>query len=169
MSIDVKKLRTDYQIRSPEVRLIDADGKMLGVFETKAAIRRAKEAGLELVEISPTASPPVCKITELGKLIYEKQKKQKGSSNAKKMKEIKFKICIGEHDFMIKMKHVSEFIQQKHQVKVTIELLGRGILDKQTAGHEWAKRVKETLADLKANFSDPKMAGRRIQFTINPL
>ena len=123
-----KDLRTNRQIRAHEVRLIDENGEQKGVMRTYDAIRMAEEAGLDLVEVSPNANPPVCKILDFGKYRYEMEKKQRDAKRNQtviKVKEIRMQPKIDKHDLETKSKFISEFLQEGNKVKVSIRFRGR--------------------------------------------
>ncbi len=122
--------RINEQIKAKEVRLIDQDGKMIGVVTTEEGLRMAIEVNLDLVEVSPNVSPPVCKIANFGKMKYELQKKASDSKKKQKVievKEIKMTINIGKSDYDFKIKHTIDFIKKGHKVKVSIRMKGREI------------------------------------------
>lgn len=135
-------LRINEQIRVKEVRLIDGSGNQMGVIEITEALKMAQEAGSDLVEIAPSASPPVCKILDYGKYKFEQEKKIKESRKKQKLlklKEIRMQPKIEKHDLAFKSKHVQEFLDDGNKVKVTIRFrgremahteLGRGVLEK---------------------------------------
>jgi translation initiation factor IF-3 len=121
-------LRRNEQIRAPEVRLINSDGTMLGVFPVREALAKAREQELDLVEISPTAQPPVCKILEYAKYLYEQGKKQKDAKKKSKaviMKEIRLKSRIASHDLEVKTKQIEGFLKKKDMVRVSVVFYGR--------------------------------------------
>lgn len=126
--MSAKHTRINDQIRSREVRLINADGEQLGVVPLQQAKETAAEAGLDLVEVSPNAVPPVCKILDYGKYIYEQKKKirdAKKNQTQIKLKEIRMQPKIEKHDLDFKTKHVTEFLEEGNKVKVTIRFRGR--------------------------------------------
>jgi len=120
--------RVNGEIEAREVRLVDAEGNMVGVVPLREALTRAEEAGIDLVEVSPTASPPVCKILDYGKFKYESQKKAAAARKKQRVievKEIKLRPGIDENDYDIKMKKVREFLDEGDKVKVTMRFRGR--------------------------------------------
>ena len=120
------KYYTNYQIRAFEVYLIGEEGKPLGVKKLQEALGLAQESGLDLVEIGPTANPPVCKITDYGKFIYEQEKKQKSKkSKAGEIKEIRFSTNTDTHDFNTKIERAKEFIAKGYKIRVTVIMSGR--------------------------------------------
>ena len=125
-----KSFRINDQIKSSEVRVIDHAGAMLGVLSLEAAIKIAQDSGFDLVEVSPNAEPPVCKITNFGKMRYELQKKASDAKKKQKVvetKEIKMSINIGKNDFDVKIKQVLKFVEQGDKAKVLVRMKGREI------------------------------------------
>ncbi len=121
-------LRKNEQIRAAEVRLIDEDGTMLGVVNIREALAKAREKELDLVEISPTAQPPVCKILEYSKYIYEQGKKNKDAKKKQKavsLKEIRLKSRIASHDLEVKVRQIEGFLKKKDMVRVSVVFYGR--------------------------------------------
>jgi translation initiation factor IF-3 len=153
------------------VRLIDSDGGQLGVFITREALRRAEEAGLDLVEISPMARPPVCKIMDYGKFKYEQSKKmhdQKKKQTVIHIKEIKMRPSTDEHDFQTKVRHVRRFLEEGNKVKITIRFRGREMAHVDL-GHDRMKRLLETVKDLGEAEAYPKMEGRQLFMMVTPM
>ncbi|WP_428065908.1 translation initiation factor IF-3 [Candidatus Proelusimicrobium volucris] len=121
-------LRKNEQIRAAEVRLIDEDGTMLGIVNIREALAKAREKELDLVEISPTAQPPVCKILEYSKYIYEQGKKNKDAKKKQKavsLKEIRLKSRIASHDLEVKVRQIEGFLKKKDMVRVSVVFYGR--------------------------------------------
>lgn len=143
---------------------------MLGVFGVKQAIEKAYDAGLDLVEISPNAEPPVCKILDYGKYKYEQQKK---ASEAKKkqvtvnVKEIKLRPAIGDHDYAVKLKAARKFIEGGDKLKVSLRFRGREMAHTQL-GMEVVQRMKEDLADIAKVDQEAKTEGRQIMMMLSP-
>jgi translation initiation factor IF-3 len=134
------------QIKAKEIRLIDQDGEMIGVTTVADGIRRAEAAGLDLIEISPNAVPPVCKLASTGKMKYEMQKKAADAKKKQKVvevKEIKMTINIGKGDYDTKIRHAKEFIEDGNKVKVTIRMRGREITHRDLAEKMMARLVIE--------------------------
>lgn len=163
-------MRTNRRIRVPEIRLIGHEGDQLGIFQTADALRKAEDLGLDLVEISPTARPPVCKIMDFGKYKYEQAKK---AHEARKhqivvlTKEIKLRPATGEHDLETKLTHMREFLSDGHKVKVTIQFRGREMAHKEL-GQQMLKRVIEGLAKVGTPEQMPKFEGRFLTAMIQP-
>lgn len=133
------------RIRAPEIRLIDADGENAGVVTPREAMRMAEEAGLDLVEISPNANPPVCKIMDFGKFKYEQQKRESEARKKQKtidVKEVKFRPNTDTHDYQVKMRNVFKFLEGGDKVKVTLRFRGREMAH-QNLGRELLERVAE--------------------------
>lgn len=159
-----KFFRVNYQIKAKEVRVIDHEGRVLGVMEPAAAIKVAEGYGFDLVEVSPNTQPPVCKIANFGKMKYELQKKATDSKKKQKVidtKEIKFSVNIGKNDYDVKIKQILKFIAAGDKAKVSIKLKGREITHVDLAD----KMMTNIFADVEehAKFeSVPKMEGKQI-------
>lgn len=138
--------RINAMIRVPEVRLIGPEGDQLGVVSVQAALQQAQDVGLDLVEISPTAKPPVCKIMDYGKFRFEEEKRQKDSRKRQKIikiKEVKFRPITDEHDFEYKIKNGIKFLERGDKVKFTVRFRGR-----EMAHEEFGMRVIEKVREL---------------------
>ncbi|WP_425597035.1 translation initiation factor IF-3 [Shimia thalassica] len=159
------------RIRAPEIRLIGAEGENVGVVQPGEALRMAQDAGLDLVEISPNATPPVCKIMDHGKFKYEQQKRE---SEARKkqttiqVKEVKFRPNTDTHDYDVKMRNVVKFLEKGDKVKVTLRFRGREMAH-QNLGRQLLERVAEDTKELGKVESMPKMEGRQMIMMIGPL
>ena len=163
--------RINFRIDAREVRLIDAQGNMIGVVSTRDALARAEEAGLDLVEIAPTASPPVCKILDYGKFKYEAQKKANAARKKQRVievKEIKMRPGIDDNDYGIKMKKVREFLDEGDKVKVTMRFRGREMAHQHLA-MGILEKVKGEVADLGKVEQMPKLEGRQMIMVMAPL
>lgn len=163
--------RVNGQIEEAKVRLVDASGDMVGVVPIDDALRRARDAGLDLVEISPNAEPPVCKILDYGKYKYEAQKKAAESRKKQKtvnLKEIKLRPGIDDHDFEVKMRNAHKFIDAGDKVKVTLRFRGREMAH-QNLGLKVMNRVKESIAEKARVETEPKMEGRQAIMILAPL
>lgn len=128
--------RANEEIKAQNVRVIDDQGSMIGVMDVESAIVKAKQANLDLVEVSPNASPPVCRIASVGKMKYEMQKKSAGAKKKQKqveVKEIKMTINIGKGDYDTKLRRTQDFIDKGHKVKVSIRMKGREITHRDLA------------------------------------
>ena len=162
--------RLNHMIRVPQIRCIDADGTQLGVKETKECIRLAQVRGLDLVEISPTAVPPVCRIMDYGKFKYDQHKKQRQSRKHQattKVKEIKFHANVEDHDFETKVRHASEFLETGNRVKFSLFFRGRENAH-QEMGFAVMKRAIERLQEFGNVEQTPKLAGRSILMFMTP-
>ncbi len=164
-------MRRNQQIKIPEVRLIDQNGDQVGVMATDEARVLAAEAGLDLVEISPKASPPVCKIMDYGKFKFELAKKNQQSKKKQKkiqLKEVKFRPNTDEGDFQVKLKNLRKFIDQGNKVKVTIMFRGRELAHREL-GSEMLDRLVEDLKDEVVVEQRPaKMEGRFMIMLLAP-
>ncbi|MBN1561464.1 translation initiation factor IF-3 [candidate division KSB1 bacterium] len=152
------------EIDAPQVRLIDADGQQIGVVSSSEAMTRAEEAGLDLVELSPNAKPPVCKVMDFGKYKYELAKKEK--ENRKKQhvivtKEVRFRPKTDEHDFEFKVRHARKFLEQGNRVKATVMFRGR-----ENAHREYGQRILdkfiEAVEDIAKIEKDTKLEGGQL-------
>ncbi len=156
--------RINERIIASEVRVVGADGEMLGVMKTEAAIALAEEAGLDLVEVSPNAEPPVCKILDYGKYKYEMQKKAAEARKKQKtvdVKEVKIRPGIEEHDYQVKLKSGRKFLENGDKVKVTMRFRGREMAH-QHIGMDVLNRFIDDLKDVGKVDLQPKMEGRQI-------
>jgi translation initiation factor IF-3 len=162
--------RINDRIRSPEIRLIGADGENVGVVTPARAMAMAAEAGLDLVEISPNAEPPVCKIMDFGKFKYEQQKKEAEARKKQKIieiKEIKFRPGTDTHDYDVKMRSVMKFLEEGDKVKVTLRFRGREMAH-QELGLELLNRVADDVGDAGKIESMPRLEGRQMVMMIGP-
>lgn len=155
------------RIRVPEVRVIDEKGENLGVLTTDKAIAAAKERGLDLVEVAPQANPPVCKIVDFGKYYYQQEKRERKQQHRSKLKEVKFTIKIGEHDFQTKLGRVREFLLHGDMVRISIFFRGREIIHA-SKGHELLRRVEEAVKDIARVEGQPMAKGKILQMMVVP-
>ncbi len=160
-------MRINERIRESEVRVIDDTGENLGVLKRDEAIAIAKEKGLDLVEVSPQAKPVVCKIVDYGKYHYQQEKRERKGKHRSKLKEIKFTIKIGEHDFQTKMNRVRQFLGKGDVVRVSIFFRGREIVHA-SRGRELLKRVQEEVSDIARAEGNPTARGKILQLLIVP-
>jgi translation initiation factor IF-3 len=163
--------RVNDRIETPEVRLVGEDGEMIGVVRLREALDRAREAGLDLVEVSPTAKPPVCKILDYGKFKYEAQKRANAARKKQRVievKEIKMRPGIDDNDYNIKMKKVRNFLEEGDKVKVTMRFRGRE-LSHQNLAMNILTKVKDEVSDLGKVEQFPKMEGRQMVMVMAPL
>ncbi len=165
-----QQFRVNGRIRAREVRvIIGATGEQLGVMKLSDALRRANDLGLDLVEVAPTANPPVCKIVAIGKFRYDlsKQEKDKRSSGTR-LKEIKFRVNIDDHDYLTKIRHGEEFLDKGNKVRVQLQFRGREMAH-QEFGMQLMGKVKQDLAGMSQVEMEAKLAGRNITMTLSPL
>jgi len=155
--------RVNRQIRVPEVRLIDQDGNQVGVVTIEDARRRADDANLDLVEVSPNVAPPVCRILDFGKFKYEQRKKEKGGSKGHSggVKELRVRPMIDKHDLDYRIKQGRGFLAEGHKVQVVCVFRGRQ-MDHPEHGHRVMAEVADALADLSKIESPPKQLGKRM-------
>jgi translation initiation factor IF-3 len=151
------------------VRVISPEGKQLGVLDTPKAINLALEVGLDLVEVAPNATPPVCRIMDFGKYVYEEQKKHTHSkATASKIKEIEFSARIAENDFYTKLRHAEEFLDHGNKVKLRLKFRGREMAHTEI-GFDVMKRAVAELASMGHPDAEPKLIGRNINVMLTPL
>ena len=163
--------KTNERIRSPQVQVISSDGKNLGIVQTKKATEMAREEGLDLIEISPNANPPVCKIIDIGKYKYDLQKKANKAKKKQKivnLKEIKLRPVTEIHDYNFKIKNAQKFLSKKDKVKFTVRFKGRE-MQHHHLGMELLKRVEDDLKKVGKLELSPKFEGRQMTMVIQPL
>jgi len=163
--------RVNERINSPEIRLIGADGENAGVVTPRVAMEMAEQAGLDLVEISPNAAPPVCKIMDFGKYKYEQQKRESEARKKQKIieiKEIKFRPNTDTHDYGVKMRSVFKFLENGDKVKITMRFRGREMAH-QNLGRELLERVADDVVEVGKIENMPKMEGRQMIMMIGPI
>ena len=162
--------RVNERIIAPEIRLIGPDGQNVGVVHPERGIQLAHESGLDLVEISPTANPPVCKVMDYGKFKYERQKRESEARKKQKtieVKEVKFRPNTDSHDFDVKMRNVMRFLSNGDKVKVTMRFRGREMAH-QNLGLAVLDRVAETVGLAGKVEIMPKLEGRQMVMVIGP-
>ncbi len=165
---DGPRVNREIDVRS--IRLVGADGEMIGVVTLREGLTMAEEAGLDLVEVSPNADPPVCKILDFGKFKYEDQKKKNAARKKQKVievKEIKLRPNIDDHDYDVKMRSMIKFLEEGDKVKVTLRFRGRELAH-QDLGMKVLEKVKEDLDALGKVEQIPKMEGRQMVMVIAP-
>jgi translation initiation factor IF-3 len=149
--------------------IVGSTGEQLGVMKLSDALRRADALGLDLVEVAPTANPPVCKIVAIGKFRYDLSKQEKDRKSAgTRLKEIKFRVNIDDHDYLTKIRHGEEFLDKGNKVRVQLQFRGREMAH-QEFGMELMEKVKQDLAGMSQVEMEPKLAGRNITMTLSPL
>ncbi|NJD23329.1 MAG: translation initiation factor IF-3 [Melioribacter sp.] len=164
------KYRVNQEIRIPEVRLIGPNGEVLGVVSSKEALRKAEEAQMDLVEIAPQATPPVCKIIDYGKFVYEIQKReklQKKKQVVSVLKEIRLHPNTDTHDFDFKARHAVNFIENGDKVKVSVIFKGRELAYTEI-GETLLRKFLERLSDVAKVEQEPKFEGRAMHAILAP-
>jgi translation initiation factor IF-3 len=162
--------RFDQMIQVPKVRVIDHEGENLGVMFTREAVEQANDLGLNLVEISPNADPPVCKFLDVGKHRYEAQKKANAARKTQKtqdIKEIKMRPNIDDHDYDVKMRAMNKFIGEGDKVKVTLRFRGREMAHQQL-GADLLRRVQDDIAEVAKVEAFPRLEGRQMVMVVAP-
>lgn len=163
-------IRHNKYIRAREVRLINHDGSNLGVVDTRDAMDKAKQVGLDLVEISPNAKPPVCRIMDYGKHKYEIDKRKKDAKKKQsvvKVKEVKYHANVEEHDYMTKLRHMRDFLEEGNRVKCTLWFRGRENTHTEI-GFELYERIKVDVEDIAHAEQEPKLAGKNLSMLLSP-
>ncbi|MBN2871701.1 MAG: translation initiation factor IF-3, partial [Halothiobacillaceae bacterium] len=158
------------QITIREVRLVDENGEQVGVVDTDDAKERAATAGMDLVEVSPTAKPPVCKIMDFGKFKYQQSKKAAEARKKQKqieVKEVKFRPGTEDHDYQVKLRNATRFLESGDKVKVTLRFRGREMAHRDL-GAELLSRIEEDLSDLATVEQKPRMEGRQATMVMAP-
>lgn len=166
----VDRTNINQYIRAKEVRVIDPEGKQLGVVSITEALKSAAEFGLDLVEISPNANPPVCKIMDYGRYKYEQTKKKQEAKKKQatfQLKEIKVRPNTDDHDLQVKIGYIKKFIDKKDKVKVTVMFRGREITLSQL-GRDMLAKIAEETADVAVVEQYPKFEGRTLMMVLSP-
>jgi len=169
-AVDKKATRINRNIRSPEVRVIGADGEQVGVMTSEDAIRLAEESDLDLVEIQPNAEPPVCRVMDYGKYRYEVSKKKQESKKKQtrvSVKEVKFRPGTDIGDYDVKLRNLQRFLNEGNKTKVTLRFRGREMAHKEL-GLEMLNRVREDLDELATVEQEPKLEGRQMVMVMAP-
>jgi translation initiation factor IF-3 len=164
---DTKKARINHHIRSNEVRLIDEDGGQLGVVAINIALNKAQDAGLDLVEVSPNAAPPVCRIMDYGKYVYELSKRQKNKTKQIQVKELKLRPVTDIGDYTVKLRKAIEFLKDGDKVKFTVRFRGREMTF-QTQGRDILRRIENDLKGFGAVETLPKLEGKQLVMIVAP-
>lgn len=160
--------RLNAEIRAPQLRVLDQDGKQLGILSRHEALQAAEEQGLDLVEVSADANPPVAKIVDWGKYNYQRTKQlQKNRRNTKtlEVKQMRFGLKISEHDLGVKLRKVTDFLETGHKVKLTIFYRGRELAHKEL-GFKLAEKVINDFGDAIVVDQQPQFAGKQLNFVI---
>lgn len=163
-------MKVNREIRAPKVRVISHTGEQVGVLSLQEALARAEQEGLDLVEIAPGSVPPVCKIINYGKFRYDQTKREKESKKAQhqvKVKEIKLKPNIGEHDFEIKVQHAREFLEKGNKVKATCVFRGREMAHPEV-GEKLMQKLVADLEDVSTSEAPLKLFGRSLIVVLAP-
>jgi translation initiation factor IF-3 len=166
------QIRKNERIRAREVRLLSPEGKQIGVVKREEALELAKRFGLDLVEISASANPPVCRILDFGKFMYEQSKKQKETkaraTSSSKIKEVKFRVRTEEHDYLTKLRRGEEFLYKGNKLKLSLMFRGRENEHKEL-GIEVLRKAGEDLSHVGQADSDPRLSGRHVNMVMSPL
>jgi len=165
-----RPVRVNQQIRSPQVRVIGADGQQIGILETREAIELALSEGLDLVEISPVAKPPVCRIIDYGKYKYEQSRKEKDAKKKQhvfQVKEIRLRPKTDEHDYQFKVKHAENFLTHKDKVKITVMFKGRESTHREF-GQRLLERFSGDLSDIASIEIPIRVEGRDMVMVLAP-
>jgi translation initiation factor IF-3 len=151
------------------VRLIDTEGEQAGIVPIEQALEAAQEAGMDLVEVSPHADPPVCRIMDYGKYVFEQKKKQAGQKKTKQpqLKEVKFRPNTDDNDYRVKLRRATEFLEEGHKLKLTLRFRGREMLH-QDLGLQLLQRVEKDLEELGVIEQRPRLEGRQMIMTMGP-
>jgi translation initiation factor IF-3 len=164
--LSAKSARVNQAIRAANLRVIGDDGRQLGVLTRSEAIRAAEEAGLDLVEVSPNADPPVARIVDWGKYNYQKTKQaQKTRQKTLDLKQMRVGLKIGDHDLEVKLRKVSGFLDAGHKVKIAVVYRGRELAHKEL-GYKLAERIQELLGEGIVVDQPPQFAGRQLSFVV---
>ena len=162
--------RVNERIRIPQVRVIGDDGSQVGILTTREAIAMAQAKGLDLVEVAPTARPPVCKIMDYGKFKYEQNRAAKAAKKKQhqmQLKEVKMRPKIEDHDYDFKVKHAREFLEQRDKVKFTVTFRGREMAH-QELGYKIIEQVLQDLSDVAVVEQSPRAEGRTVSLVLSP-
>jgi translation initiation factor IF-3 len=165
-----KRNRVNKEIAIPQVRLIDAEGQQIGIVATREAMEKAVEAGLDLVEIVPTADPPVCRLMDYGRFRFDQKKKLAEAKKKQKqvqIKEVKFRPGTDEGDYQVKLRNLIRFLNEGDKAKVTMRFRGREHAHREL-GLNLLRRVEGDLADISIVEQQPQMEGRQMVMVLNP-
>lgn len=164
------RIRINERIGVPQVRVVDAEGEQIGIMDTQQALALARERGLDLIEVSPTAKPPVCRVMDFGKYKYDEAKKQRAAKKKQhsfQVKEIKLRPKIEDHDYQFKVSAARKFLEQHHKVKLTIMYRGREMAHPEL-GHRLLQRVMEELSTVGVTEQAPRLEGRNLIAQMGP-
>ena len=163
--------KVNKEIRPVELRVIDSEGKMMGLMSRDEAIAIAEKSGIDLVEIAPNANPPVAKIIEIGKFLYIEEKKsreQKKKAKAAELKEVRFSPFIAEGDYNTRIRKIDDYLEHKHKVRVVVVFKGRH-MDSRGRGYELLREIIESLKHNVNIDMEPKFLGRHLAMVVSPL
>jgi translation initiation factor IF-3 len=161
--------RVNDRIRAPRVRVVSKSGEQLGVMDTREAVQKAKAIGLDLVEVTSNANPPVCRVVDYGKWKYEQSKLKKNKNkSATRLKEVKFRVRTEEHDYNVKMGRAETFLEDGHKVRMQLQFRGRENAHREI-GFEVMERIKIDLKQMGHVDQEPKLVGRAIVMVLSPL
>ncbi|MBX5464600.1 MAG: translation initiation factor IF-3 [Clostridia bacterium] len=163
-------MRVNQAIRAREVRVIDEDGTQLGVFLTREALRVAAERGLDLVEVAPNATPPVCRLMDYGRYKYEQAKQEREARRHQRLvdiKEVKLRPNIDDHDFEVKVRNAERFLREGNKVKCTIMFRGREIVHS-SLGLQLLRQLQGRVQDLAVVEQEPRVEGRNMVMFLSP-
>ncbi|HRO88778.1 MAG TPA: translation initiation factor IF-3 [Gammaproteobacteria bacterium] len=165
-----KRVRRNDDIGAPQLRIIGSDGEQLGIMSREAALRLAEDEGLDLVEVAPTAEPPVCKVMDYGKFVFEQNKKSQVAKKKQRqiqVKEVKFRPGTEEGDYQVKLKNLVRFLTAGDKAKVTLRFRGREMAHKEL-GAKLLERVRDDLLELASVEQFPQMEGRQMTMVLTP-
>jgi len=165
-----KRVRRNSEINSPQVRVIGPNGEQVGIMAVQEALRSAESSGLDLVEVAPGAEPPVCRIMDYGKFVFEQNKKAQSARRKQKqiqVKEIKFRPGTEEGDYQVKLRNLIKFLTNGDKAKVTLRFRGREMVH-QELGAQLLKRVQKDLEEIGSVEQQPLMEGRQMVMVISP-
>ncbi len=162
--------RVNERIRAPKVRVIDADGKQLGIVSTREALQLARERGVDLVEVAPQADPPVCRLLDYGKFVYEQTKKEREARKRQKtteVKEVRFRPKTDTHDIEFKVKRIRKFLSEGAKVKIRVHFRGREVTYPEL-GRELLEHIVELVGEDATVEQKPRMEGRNMFMMLTP-
>lgn len=166
-----KYYRLNFRISAPELRVVDEKGRQVGVFTREEALRRAKEKGVDLVEVAPNAKPPVCRLMDFKKFRYleaKKEKERKKKTKEVEQKELKLTPFMGDHDLRVRVKKARELLEDGHRLKIWVQFRGRQFTKKEY-GYEILKKLAEEVGDISKLEQRPKMVGRKLVSLLVPV
>ncbi|HEX5419948.1 MAG TPA: translation initiation factor IF-3 [Gammaproteobacteria bacterium] len=168
--VQAKRVRRNHEITTPSVRVIGANGEQVGIMSIEDALRTAESSTLDLVEVAPNSDPPVCRIMDYGKFVFEQNKKAQTTRRKQKqtqIKEVKFRPGTEEGDYQVKLRNLVRFLSQGDKTKVTLRFRGREMAH-QELGHQLLRRVQKDLEELGTVEQFPQLEGRQMVMVIAP-